>query len=90
MAEVGARFAAAVSSFTQSGVSPDVGILLSKPFFPAVRVTDDMISEAKSSYDKQQQMALEIGKQKQAAFGGQSNSGPKTQTPSVGHFSKAK
>lgn len=90
MAEVGARFAAAVSSFTQSGVSPDVGILLSKPFFPAVRVTDDMISEAKSSYDKQQQMALEIGKQKQAAFGGQSNSGPKTQTPGVGHFSKAK
>lgn len=88
MAEVGARFAAAVSSFTQSGVSPDVGIELSRPFFPSVRVTDDMIKAAKESYDKQQAMQEKLGTMK--TLGGQSNSGPKTQSQPIGHFSKAR
>lgn len=52
MAESGARFAASVSSFAQAGVSPDVAIKLAQPFFPAVKVTEDIINEAKKSYDE--------------------------------------
>jgi hypothetical protein len=75
LAEVGARFAASVNSFVQAGVSPDVAINLSKPFFPSIKVTDEMIKMAKESYEKMQatQAANKIKG---------SNSGAKTQAPS--------
>lgn len=70
MAEIGARFAASVNSFVQAGVSPDVAIELSKPFFPSIKVTDEMIAKAKESYDKiQEQMKA------QQSLGGTSNTG---------------
>ena len=52
MAEVGARFAASVNSFVQAGVSPDVAIKLSKPFFASVKVTEEMLASAKKSYEE--------------------------------------
>lgn len=61
MAEIGARFAASVNSFVQAGVSPDVAIDLSKPFFPSVKVTDEMIAKAKESYEKQQALGISPG-----------------------------
>jgi hypothetical protein len=75
LAEVGARFAASVNSFVQAGVSPDVAINLSKPFFPSVKVTDEMIKMAKDSYEK---MQATQGANKVKG----SNSGAKTQAPS--------
>lgn len=52
MAEAGARFAASVSSFAQSGISPDLALKLSSQFFPTVKITEDMIREAKNSYEE--------------------------------------
>lgn len=52
LAEVGARFAASVSSFTQAGVSPDIAIKLSSQFFPTVKITDEMLNDAKKSYEE--------------------------------------
>lgn len=52
MADIGAKFAASVSSFCQAGVSPDIALQLSAQFFPSVKVTDEMINMAKKSYDE--------------------------------------
>jgi len=52
LAEVGARFAASVSSFVQAGVSPDVAIQLSAQFFPTVKITQEMLAQAKKSYEE--------------------------------------
>lgn len=54
LAEVGARFAASVSSLTQAGIAPDNALNISKQFFPTVRITQDMIDQAKASYEKAQ------------------------------------
>ena len=51
LAEVGARFAASVSSFVQAGVSPDTAITLSSQFFPSVKVTKELLTQAKQSYE---------------------------------------
>lgn len=53
MAEIGARFAASVSSFCQAGVSPDVALDLSKQFFPQAKITEELKNAAKSSYEEQ-------------------------------------
>lgn len=52
LAEVGARFAASVSSFVQAGVSPDIAIDLSSQFFPTVKITKEMLDKAKVSYEE--------------------------------------
>lgn len=52
LAEVGARFAASVSSFVQAGVSPDIAMDLSSQFFPAVKLTKEMLDKAKASYEE--------------------------------------
>lgn len=52
-AEMGARFAATVSSFCQAGVSPDVALKLSTTFFPSADVTDELMQAAKKSYEEQ-------------------------------------
>lgn len=88
LAEVGARFAASVSSFVNAGVSPDVAIQLSAQFFPTVKITDEILAMAKASYEKVQQMQLEIGKQK--ADMGQPQGNVKGKASTTGSFTKAK
>lgn len=85
LAEVGARFAASVNSFVQAGVSPDVAMELSKPFFPSVKITEDMVKRAKESYEKFVDTANKApgtGETANPKKIGASNSGPKTQAPS--------
>lgn len=88
LAEVGARFAASVSSFVNAGVSADIAIDLSSQFFPTVKITDEMLSKAKESYEKVQQMQLEMGKQK--AEMGQPQGNVKGKANTTGSFTKAK
>lgn len=88
LAEVGARFAASVSSFVNAGVSPDVAIELSAQFFPTVKITDEILRMAKESYEKVQQMQLEMGKQK--AEMGQPQGNVKGKATTTGSFTKAK
>ena len=88
LAEVGARFAASVSSFVNAGVSPDVAIQLSSQFFPTVKITDEILRMAKESYEKVQQMQLEMGKQK--AEIGQPQGNVKGKATTTGSFTKAK
>lgn len=76
MGETGARFAASVNSFVQAGVSPDIAVELSKPFFPSVRISDDMVSSIKASY-----------KENQKAIKG-SNNGAKIQSVNTGWGTK--
>lgn len=84
LAETGARFAATVNSFVQAGVAPDVAIELSKPFFPSIKVTDDMITRAKQSYEKlmSDTKVKGEGDTSNGKKIGASNNGPKTQAPS--------
>ena len=82
LADVGARFAASVNSFVQAGVSPDVAIDLSKPFFPSIKVTDEMIAKAKKSYEEQQVKGIKVGA---GNSGGQIGSGQQAQ---IGHHNK--
>lgn len=88
LAEVGARFAASVSSFVNAGVSADVAIQLSSQFFPTVKITDEVLRMAKESYEKVQQMQLEMGKQK--AEIGQPQGNVKGKATTTGSFTKAK
>lgn len=88
LAEVGARFAASVSSFVNAGVSPDVAIQLSSQFFPTVKITDEILKMAKESYEKVMQQQLEIGKQKAEMGSPQGNVKGKATT--TGSFTKAK
>ena len=89
LAETGARFAASISSLVAAGIAPDIAMEISKSFFPSVKITQTMISEAKKSYEEQQDKQMEMGKQK-LQMGGQSNSGPKTQKPNTGHYTNPK
>ena len=52
LAEVGARFAASVSSFVQAGVSPDTAMQLNAQFFPSVKITNELLNQAKRSYEE--------------------------------------
>ena len=88
LAEVGARFAASVSSFVNAGVSPDVAIQLSSQFFPTVKITDEILRMAKESYEKVMQQQLEMGKQK--AEMGQPQGNVKGKATTTGSFTKAK
>lgn len=84
LAEVGARFAASVSSFASAGVSPDVAINLAKPFFPAIRITDELIKQAKKSYEEAQKQQAQLGSKPGNSVASKGNGG------TVGHFSKGK
>lgn len=61
LAEVGARFAASVSSFAQSGVSPDIALKLASQFFPTAKITQEMMEMAKKSYEEAQQSQSKLG-----------------------------
>lgn len=62
LAEVGARFAASVSSFAQSGVSPDIALKLASQFFPTAKITQEMMDMAKKSYEEAQQTQAKLGR----------------------------
>ena len=88
LAEVGARFAASVSSFVNAGVSPDTAIELSAQFFPTVKITDELLAKAKESYEKVQEMQLKLGEQKTQM--GQPQGNVKGKATTTGSFTKAK
>lgn len=88
LAEVGARFAASVSSFVNAGVSPDTALELSSQFFPTVKITDELLAKAKKSYEEVQNMQLEIGKSKMQI--GQPQGNVKGKVTTTGSFTKAK
>lgn len=88
LAEVGARFAASVSSFVNAGVSPDTALELSSQFFPTVKITDELLAKAKKSYEEVQNMQLEIGKSKMQI--GQPQGNVKGKAATTGSFTKAK
>lgn len=80
MAEAGARFAASVSSFAQSGISPDLALKLSSQFFPTVKITEDMIRDAKTSYEEylKQGAQQQIGQGQGHVVGVNKNTGKAT------------
>jgi hypothetical protein len=88
LAEVGARFAASVSSFVNAGVSPDTAIELSSQFFPTVKVTDEMLAKAKESYEKVMEHEEKMGSMKSQMGSLQGNVKGKATT--TGSFTKAK
>ena len=87
LAEVGARFAASVSSFTQAGVSPDIAIDLSSQFFPTVKITDEMLSKARKSYEEVMKHQEKTAQQNML---GQKMGNTKGKAITTGSFTKAK
>jgi hypothetical protein len=87
LAEVGARFAASVSSFTQAGVSPDIAIDLSSQFFPTVKITDEMLSKARKSYEEVMKHQEKTAQQNTL---GQKMGNTKGKAATTGSFTKAK
>lgn len=87
LAEVGARFAASVSSFTQAGVSPDIAIKLSSQFFPTVKITDEMLNDAKKSYEEVLKHQEKTANQDPL---GQKMGNTKGKATTTGSFTKAK
>lgn len=88
LAEVGARFAASVSSFVNAGVSPDTAIELSAQFFPTVKITDELLAKAKESYEKVMEHEKEMGQMKSQM--GQPQGNVKGKATTTGSFTKAK
>lgn len=89
LAEVGARFAASVSSFVQAGVSPDIAMDLSSQFFPTVKITKEMLDKAKQSYEDvmERQASTQINNNNQAM--GQKMGNTKGKAETTGAFTKA-
>ena len=88
LAEVGARFAASVSSFVQAGVSPDIAMDLSSQFFPAVKLTKEMLDKAKASYEEvmERQASTQINNNNDL---GQKQGNTKGKATTTGSFTKA-
>lgn len=89
LAEVGARFAASVSSFVQAGVSPDIAMDLSSQFFPAVKLTKEMLDKAKASYEEvmARQASTQINNNNNNL--GQKQGNTKGKATTTGSFTKA-
>lgn len=88
LAEVGARFAASVSSFVQAGVSPDIAMDLSSQFFPTVKITKEMLDKAKQSYEDvmERQASTQINNNNAM---GQKMGNTKGKAQTTGAFTKA-
>lgn len=88
LAEVGARFAASVSSFTQAGVSPDVAMQLSAQFFPTVKLTQELLNQAHDSYQEvlEKQGSTQINNNNSL---GQKQGNTKGKAETTGKFTKA-
>ena len=91
LAEVGARFAASVSSFVQAGVSPDTAIELSSQFFPTVKITEEMLAKAKASYEDvlERQASTHVNNNKGVSPLGQKQGNVKGKATTTGSFTKA-
>ena len=85
LAEAGARFAASVNSFVQAGMSPDTAIKLSSQFFPSVKITDEVLTAAKQSYEDALKMGMAPGQ-----GGGVGNNMASSSGKTTGSFTKAK
>lgn len=85
LAEVGARYAASISSMSQAGVSPDIALSIAGQFFPTVKISQEMVNSVKESYEK----SLETGLPSNQGGAGHSlaSAGNKGTT---GSFTKAK
>lgn len=91
LAEVGARFAASVSSFAQAGVAPDLSLKLASQFFPTAKITQEMMDEAKRSYEEATNRQLQMGQMKAQMGSGQGNTKASTGAgKTTGSFTKAK
>ena len=88
LAEVGARFAASVSSFVQAGVSPDIAMDLSSQFFPTVKITKEMLDKARQSYEDvmERQASTQINNNNTM---GQKMGNTKGKAQTTGAFTKA-
>lgn len=79
LSDVGAKFAAAINSFVQAGVSPDTALTLALPFYPSVQLNDEDIAAVKQSYkermDSMQMAQSSVGGQGVSFKGGNSNEG---------------
>ena len=63
LADVGAKYAAAVNSLVQAGFTPDLAVQTAKQFFPKVEMTDEMIAKIKSAYEETKKQEMEMQKQ---------------------------
>lgn len=91
LAEVGARFAASVSSFAQAGVAPDLSLKLASQFFPTAKITQEMMDEAKRSYEEAAERQMKMGQMKAQMGSGQGNTKAGTGAgKTTGSFTKAK
>ena len=88
LAEVGARFAASVSSFVQAGVSPDIAMDLSSQFVPTVKITKEMLDKARQSYEDvmERQASTQINNNNTM---GQKMGNTKGKAQTTGAFTKA-
>ena len=57
-AEIGARYSASVASLTQAGVPPDIALMISRQFFPTVKITDEVLADVKHNYDNLQKQNI--------------------------------
>ena len=76
------------STFVNAGVSPDIAIELSAQFFPTVKITDEMLTKAKQSYDEVMEQQLKVCEQKMQM--GQPQGNVKGKATTTGSFTKAK
>ena len=83
LSDVGAKFAAAVNSFVQAGMSPDTAMKIVLPLYPSIKLTDEDIAAVKKSYEERQSQ-LQMGES--SVKGGNSNAGKaKLQKPRKGN-----
>ena len=69
-AEIGARFAATISSLTTAGIPPQDGLKLATQFYPSFELTDDILNDVQKAYEEMQKM----GMQQQMQSGGTGHS----------------
>lgn len=72
LSDVGAKFAAAVNSFVQAGMSPDTAMKILLPMYPSIKLNDEDLASVKSSYEERQKQ-LEMAQS--SVKGGNTNTG---------------
>lgn len=72
LSDVGAKFAAAVNSFVQAGMSPDTAMKIVLPLYPSIKLNDEDIADVRRSYEERQKQ-LQMGQS--SIKGGNGNTG---------------
>ena len=72
LSDVGAKFAAAVNSFVQAGMSPDTAMKVLLPMYPSIKLNDEDLADVKRSYEERQKQ-LEMAQS--SVKGGNTNTG---------------